>query len=184
LTEKLFIFVTVGSTDFDALIEAVDTLAPSLQARGVMQIGHGQYTPVNMPCFRFAPSLDPYYEQASLVIAHGGLATTMEVLKRGLPLVSVSNPDRYDDHQQDLLSIMAEEGYLVWCRQLQALRQAIETAQRTPLRPYQPPECSIHVVIDDFSRAAVRQKLWRWLLSGLIRGERSFVSQPGTGEHR
>jgi UDP-N-acetylglucosamine transferase subunit ALG13 len=150
LTKKPYTFVTVGSTDFDALIEAVDKLAPSLQIRGVMQIGHGKYTPVHMPCFRFAPSLDPYYEQASLVIAHGGLATTMEVLKRGLPLVSVSNPDRYDDHQQDLLSTMAEEGYLVWCRLLDALGQAIETAQSTPLRRYQAPECEIHLVINEF----------------------------------
>jgi UDP-N-acetylglucosamine transferase subunit ALG13 len=150
LTKKPFIFVTVGSTDFDALVEAVDNLAPSLQARGVLQIGHGRYIPAHMPYFRFAPSLDPYYEQASLVIAHGGLATTMEALKRGLPLVSVSNPDRYDDHQQDLLSMMAEEGYLIWCRQLDVLGQAIETLQTAPLRRYQPPECEIHLVIDEF----------------------------------
>jgi UDP-N-acetylglucosamine transferase subunit ALG13 len=152
LTKKPYVFVTVGSTDFDPLIEAVDNLAPSLQVQGTMQIGHGRYIPVNMPYFRFAPSLSPYYEQASLVIAHGGLATTMEVVERGLPLISVSNMDRYDNHQQDLLATMAEDGYLVWCRQLDALRQAIETAQTTPLRRYQPPECEIHVVINEFLR--------------------------------
>ena len=150
MTKKPFIFVTVGSTDFDALIRVVDNLVPSLQAQGVMQIGHGQYVPVNMPYFRFASSLNPYYEQASLVIAHGGLGTTMEVLERGLPLVSVSNPDRYDDHQQDLLSTMAEEGYLIWCRRLDELKQAIETARTTSLRPYQAPECEIHLVINEF----------------------------------
>ena len=116
------------------VIRAMDDLAPSLQAQGVMQIGHGQYIPVNMPYFRFASSLNPYYEQTSLVVAHGGLATTMEVLKQGLPLVSVSNSDRYDNHQEDLLSTMAEEGYLVWCRQLDALKQSMEIAQTIPLR--------------------------------------------------
>jgi len=150
LTERPFIFVTVGSTDFDALVQAVDNLVPSLQTRGIMQIGHGQYIPVNMPHFRFAPSLDPYYEQASLVIAHGGLGTTMEVLGRGLPLVSICNPDRYDNHQQDLLSSMTKEGYLVWCRRLDELKQAIDTAQTTPLRRYQPPKCEIHLVINEF----------------------------------
>jgi UDP-N-acetylglucosamine transferase subunit ALG13 len=153
LAKQPYMFVTVGSTDFDALVQAVDTLAPSLQIQGVMQIGHGQYVPVNLPYFRFAPSLAPYYEQASLVIAHGGLAITMEVLSRGLPLVSVSNPDRYDDHQQDLLATMAKDGYLVWCRQLDELKQAIETAQATPLRCYQPPECEIHLVISEFLNA-------------------------------
>lgn len=146
-------FVTVGSTDFDALIEAADNLVPALQAQGVMQIGHGRYIPVNMPYFRFAPSLDLYYKQASLVIAHGGLATTMEVVKYGLPLISVSNPDRYDNHQQDLLSTMAEDGYLVWCRQLDALGQAIKRLQTRPLRRYQPPECELHLVINEFLSA-------------------------------
>lgn len=153
MTKKPNVFVTVGSTDFDALIQAVDALALSIPVQGVMQIGHGQYTPVNMPYFRFAPSLAPYYEQASLVIAHGGLATTIEVLRRGLPLVSVSNPDRYDNHQQDLLAAMAEEGYLVWCRRLDELKQAIETAQTRPLRCYQSPECEIHLVINEFLNA-------------------------------
>jgi len=156
LTKKLNIFVTVGSTDFDALIQAVDTLVPSLHAEGIMQIGHGQYIPVNWPYFRFAPSLSPYYEQASLVIAHGGLGTTMEVLRRGLPLVSVSNPDRPDNHQEDLLSVMAEEGYLIWCRHLDELKQAIETARSTSLRRYQPPECEIHLVINEFLKNSCR----------------------------
>jgi UDP-N-acetylglucosamine transferase subunit ALG13 len=148
--QKPNVFVTVGSTDFDALVQTVDALVPSLQADGVMQIGHGRYLPANWPHFRFAPTLDPYYEKATLVIAHGGLGTTIEVLTRGLPLVSVSNPDRYDNHQEDLLEAMAQEGYLVWCRQLEELEQAIETAQTTPLQRYEPSECEIHLVISDF----------------------------------
>lgn len=154
LAPKPHIFVTVGSTDFDALIQAADKVAPSLDVEGIMQIGHGRYIPAHWPHFRFAPSLDPYYEQATLVIAHGGLATTMEVLGRGLPLVSASNPDRFDNHQDDLLSAMAEEGYLVWCRHLDQLGQAVESAlqaaQNGSLKRYEPSECRIHTVIHDF----------------------------------
>lgn len=150
MSKRSFLFVTVGSTDFDGLVQAVDALVPDLRTQGVMQIGHGRYVPINLLYFRFSPSLDPYYEQATLVIAHGGLATTMEVLSRGLPLVSVSNPDRYDDHQQDLLSALAGEGCLVWCRHLDQLQQAIETAQVLTLRDYERPKCEIHLVIADF----------------------------------
>jgi UDP-N-acetylglucosamine transferase subunit ALG13 len=150
LTKDPFFFVTVGSTDFDALIQAVDLLAPDLQVQGIMQIGHGQYIPTHLPYVRFAPSLDPYYEQASLVIAHGGLGITIEVLERGLPLVSVSNPDRYDHHQDDLLSAMSREGYLTWCRQLDQLGQAVRTASTQPLRRYEPPRCEIHLRILEF----------------------------------
>jgi UDP-N-acetylglucosamine transferase subunit ALG13 len=153
MSEQSYTFVTVGSTDFDTLVRAVDTLAPSLDSTGIMQIGGGQYEPINMPFFRFANSLDPYYEKATLVIAHGGLATTMEVLMRGLPLVSVSNPDRYDHHQDDLLSTMEEEGYLVWCRQLEDLAHAIQRAQTTSLKPYEQCECEIHTYIHEFLEA-------------------------------
>jgi UDP-N-acetylglucosamine transferase subunit ALG13 len=168
LTRRSNVFVTVGSTDFDVLIQAVDALVPALNTQGVMQIGYGQYIPVNLPYFRFAPSLAPYYEQASLVIAHGGLATTMEVLRQGLPLVSVGNPDRYDDHQQDLLSTMAEEGFLVWCRRLDGLEHAIETARTMPLRRYQPPECRIHLVINEFLRAHDRSRPGHQILDRTI----------------
>ncbi len=166
MTEQPYIFVTVGSTDFDALIRAVDALLPSLgRPNGVMQIGHGQYIPSNMPYFRFAPALDSYYEQASLVIAHGGLATTMEVLRRSVPLISVSNPDRYDNHQEDLLATMAEENYLVWCHQLDDLEQAVKLVQTTPLQPYQPPKCEIHLIINEFLNT-YHQGSWRHRLLG------------------
>ena len=49
MANRTDIFVTVGSTDFDALTEAVDDLVPALQLQGVMQIGHGRYIPVNLP---------------------------------------------------------------------------------------------------------------------------------------
>ena len=148
------IFVTVGSTDFDALVQAADRLAPTLDAEGIIQIGHGEWSPVNWPYFRFAPSLDAYYDDATLVIAHGGLGTTIEVLTRGLPLVSVSNQDRYDNHQDDLLSAMDQEGYLIWCRDLDKLGQAVDTAlaatRNGSLKRYEPSECTIHTVINDF----------------------------------
>lgn len=162
MEKQAFVFVTVGSTDYDALVQTVDTLAPTLQISGIMQIGHGRYEPTNLPYFRFASSLDSYYEQASLVIAHGGLGTTMEVLKREIPLVSVSNPDRYDNHQEDILSTMADAGYLIWCRQLDKLAEAVKVAQAAPLQRYQQPDCTVHLVINEFL-AAYKRKSFREL---------------------
>jgi UDP-N-acetylglucosamine transferase subunit ALG13 len=146
-----YLFVTVGSTDFDPLVCAVDALVPVLgRVMGMMQIGHGQYQPVNLPYFRFAPSLQPYYTVASLVVAHGGLASTMEVLKQGIPLVSVSNADRYDQHQDELLEALAAEGYLHWCRALDQLEETILRAQDRPLRRYEAPACRIQLVIEAY----------------------------------
>lgn len=147
------IFVTVGTTDFDLLVAAIDRLAPSLDEAVVAQIGHGRYEPRQITeWFRFAPDLASYYDRARLVVSHGGLATIMEVLRRGGRLVGVSNPDRYDRHQEDLLSYLDEGGYLVWCRTLDALDQAIADAGRRSFLPYEPPPCTIHEVIGEFLR--------------------------------
>jgi UDP-N-acetylglucosamine transferase subunit ALG13 len=164
-TSKAFIFVTVGSTDFDPLVQAADEAISACNLDGIIQIGGGRYTPVKVPYFRFASSLVPYYDQATVVVAHGGVGTTMEVLRRRLPLVSVSNPDRYDNHQDDLLSVLAEEEYLIWCRELDQLKQAIELAQVTALRPYHPPECEIHLVINEFLKKSDRYHR-KWGITG------------------
>lgn len=151
-----YLFVTVGSTDFDPLVQAVDDLLPTLGlVTGMMQIGHGGYEPRHLPFFRFAPSLQPYYALASLVVAHGGLASTMEVLKLGLPLVSVSNPDRYDRHQDELLAALAAEEYLFWCRDFSQLAQVLVDAQTHLTRRYVPPVCRIHTVIADYLQAGL-----------------------------
>ena len=141
------IFVTVGTTDFDALVRQMDALAPSLGQEAIAQIGRGEYVPMSMEWFRFAPSLDPYYSRARVVVAHGGLGTIIEVLQRRIRLVGVSNPDRYDLHQEDILRTLTERGHMVWCRRLDDLAQAIEEIGAQQFTPYESPPCGIAEVI-------------------------------------
>lgn len=143
------IFVTVGTTEFDALVQAADQLA----AAGhdvVIQIGKGLVEPVHAQWFRFAPSLDACYEAADVVVTHGGLGTVSEVLQRRVPLVGVSNPDRYDRHQDQILQAMETAGHLVWCRDLADLPQAIQQARQRQLTPYVQPASRIGAVIREF----------------------------------
>ena len=144
------IFVTVGTTDFDALVQAMDLLAPQLNEEVEIQIGRGGYEPRNCAWFRFSPSLEPYYERADVVVAHGGLGTIMEVLRRGGKLIGVANPDRYDQHQEDLLSHLAEEGYLIWCRDLASLPDELHRVRGMTFQRYRSPECHVHDVIAEF----------------------------------
>ena len=141
------IFVTVGSTDFDALLATMDELAPRLHADIVMQIGLGQYTPKNARFFRFAPELDAYYDEAELVVAHGGLGTIVEVLQKGKKLVCVVNPTTYDRHQEHLLQTFASQRHLLWCKEMGRLEEAIDQARVMQFERYQPPECQLHKVI-------------------------------------
>jgi len=144
------IFCTVGTTDFDDLLRAVDALAPTLDEPVIFQIGQGLYEPQNGEWFRFIPDIAEYIQKASLVIAHGGFGTTVEVLYMGVPLVSVANPDRFDKHQEQILRRFGAEGYLIPCFDLANLPAAIQQARTTRLRPYQPPETTLHLEIRAF----------------------------------
>jgi beta-1,4-N-acetylglucosaminyltransferase len=144
------ILVTVGTTDFDDLLRAMDALAPTLGEEIVAQTGRGRYAPLHMEHFDFAPSLEPYYRRARLVVAHGGLGTAIEVLDRGLKLIGVSNPDRYDHHQDDILRTLSERGHMLWCRRLDELPQALANAASTTFAPYTSPPCRIAEVIRDY----------------------------------
>ena len=137
------IFVTVGTSDFDPLVVKMDELAPTLSELVVIQIGTGEYIPKNCTYFRFAPSLEPYYERASVVVAHGGLGTTMEVLRKGKTLISVENTTCIDGHQTDILEALSAQGYLVWCRDLDALPEILERLPTIHLEPYISPPCEI-----------------------------------------
>src|SRR5690349_7023737 len=97
------IFVATGTTGFDKLAHEMDRLAPGLAEEVIIQIGSGRYVPRRALHFRLEPSLLPYFQRASLVVSHGGLGTCLEVLNAGKPLIALSNPDRYDKHQDDLL---------------------------------------------------------------------------------
>ena len=144
------IFVTIGTTAFSALVKAVDNLSPSLSEPIIVQIGRSGYEPLHCEYFRFAPSLTPYYERASLVIAHGGLGTVSELITGGYPLVAVEDPDQPDRHQRQILEVWEEAGHLIWCRDLRQLPQAIDQARSYPFAPYVSPECRIHTVIAEY----------------------------------
>jgi len=151
------IFVTIGSTDFDALITKMDELAPSLDEEVVMQVGLGKHVPEHAQFFRFAQSLDDYYARANLVVAHGGLGTIVEVLERRKKLVCVVNPATYDRHQEHLLGLFHAQNNLIWCKDLEQLAEAIQQARATTLSPYLPPECHIHQAITAYLSKPRRQ---------------------------
>jgi beta-1,4-N-acetylglucosaminyltransferase len=127
------IFVTVGSTHFDALIRRVDEdrAAGRIADEVVMQIGYGgQYRPhAAADYFRILPSLRRHYEQADLIVGHGGTGTTLEVLALGKPLVSVANPALQDNHQVEFLEALEELGLVTYCRDLAQLPSAIAAAK-------------------------------------------------------
>ncbi|KAH9946059.1 glycosyl transferase [Epithele typhae] len=151
------VFVTVGSTRFDALVNRV--LSPpvldALRAKGYqtleVQCGNsdvdiGQLQKVaedrwklaggvETTVWRFKPSLQADYEQADLIISHAGSGTILDVLRMKKPLIVIPNPTLLDNHQAELSDSLAGLNHLR-STTVADLPQAIEKFDISTLVPF------------------------------------------------
>ncbi|KAG6525987.1 UDP-N-acetylglucosamine transferase subunit ALG13 homolog [Zingiber officinale] len=149
---RKMVFVTVGTTCFDALVKAVDSrqIKEALSKRGytdlMIQMGRGSYAPskvseedgpLTVDYFAFSPSIADYLKSASLIISHAGSGSIFETLQLGKSLIVVVNEDLMDNHQSELAEELAERKHLFYARP-QMLQQTIETMDLETLVPYVP----------------------------------------------
>lgn len=142
------IFVTVGTTAFNALIKAVDNTRINDQV--IIQKSDGNYLPQNYKFFEFTDKINDYYEDADIIITHGGAGSIYKLLEMGKKIIGVANEERKDKHQFDILQKLSKDGYLVWCKDLNKLNQCIKKIKRLKLKKYTPPDCTIAENITEF----------------------------------
>ncbi|GFR49184.1 hypothetical protein Agub_g11208 [Astrephomene gubernaculifera] len=154
-TERI-VFVTVGTTKFEALVERVDSieLLHILRDKGytrlIIQKGNGVYCPtkvvpkgqtkartegIDVEYFDYSPSLASYITSAALVISHAGSGSIFETLTAGVPLVVVPNPLLMDNHQVELGEQLAGMGHLVSATP-DDLLEAVRQFDASRLLPY------------------------------------------------
>jgi beta-1,4-N-acetylglucosaminyltransferase len=126
-SEFFNIFVTVGTTEFDELLQAVDNES-FLQSiifyrckRLSIQIGRGKYYPkfladastssgIEVDIFRFKDTLDDYMQNADLVICHCGAGSILECLNLKKIFIVVVNKTLQGNHQTDLAEALSCKG--------------------------------------------------------------------------
>uniref|UniRef100_A0A5B7BUZ0 Glycosyl transferase family 28 C-terminal domain-containing protein n=1 Tax=Davidia involucrata TaxID=16924 RepID=A0A5B7BUZ0_DAVIN len=146
------VFVTVGTTCFDALVRAVDTkeVKEALSLKGythlLIQMGRGTYIPTKssgedgslvVDYFTFSSSIADSLRSASLVISHAGSGSIFETLRLCKPLIVVVNEDLMDNHQSELAEELAERKHLFYAHP-QTLYQTIAGMELESLTPYTP----------------------------------------------
>jgi beta-1,4-N-acetylglucosaminyltransferase len=142
------VFVTVGTGGFDALVREADRL----DCEVVCQIGRGAYAPKKQQWFRVCPSLEPWYEWADVIVAHGGAGTLLEALARSKKVIAVPHPGRTDRHQEELVEELARGNVLVRCATVADLPAALRAINQQKLAAYVPPPCAIPELIHAFVR--------------------------------
>ncbi|KAF8162894.1 glycosyltransferase family 1 protein [Crassisporium funariophilum] len=155
----MFAFVTVGSTKFDSLIQAVfaEEVLLSLSRQGytnlVVQCGNSTFdlastikdggshhlrnAGVDIEFWKFKPSLQEEYEKADLVISHAGSGTILDVLRMGKPMIVVPNPTLLDNHQEELSSALKELGHLK-ASTVENLPRTIDEFDASNIKPFPP----------------------------------------------
>ena len=122
-------FITVGTTEFDQLVEVVDSkeFLELLRTNGYndlrIQFGRGVYEPkvlinsftqgIQLEIYRFKPTLDDDMKRADLIISHCGAGSILEAVKFEKDLVVVVNDTLQDNHQTELADAMSSEGYCI-----------------------------------------------------------------------
>ncbi|XP_073343246.1 UDP-N-acetylglucosamine transferase subunit ALG13 [Pagrus major] len=144
------VFVTVGTTSFDELIESITTseAVQALKARGyerlVLQVGRGSLLPdadscphVRLEAFRYKDSIAEDIKQADLVISHAGAGSCLEALGAGRPLLVVVNDRLMNNHQLELARQLHMDSHLLYCT-CSTLTETLRTMDLSVLQPFMP----------------------------------------------
>lgn len=109
------IFVTVGTTPFDSLIEFLDkNLIQGPEV--VFQISRdAKYIPQHFTYFDFVIDIQTYYEESDLIITHAGAGSIYNLLELKKKIIIVPNLDRVDQHQTDIADYMHTNQYAITC---------------------------------------------------------------------
>ncbi|XP_072125870.1 putative bifunctional UDP-N-acetylglucosamine transferase and deubiquitinase ALG13 [Mobula birostris] len=142
------VFVTVGTTSFDDLIEEISSekIIQILQELGyrrlVLQIGRGSIEPkpyvgtnFTLEIYRFKDTIADDIQNATLVISHAGAGSCLEILEAGKPLIVVINEKLMNNHQLELAKQLYCDGHLLYCT-CSTLCKTLQKLDCTSLKPF------------------------------------------------
>jgi len=125
MKNKGFIFVTVGTTKFDKLIEAFNcielqqTIVKFGYYKIVFQIGRGTVIPISRSklvyeYFTYKNNLKSDLNTADLVVSHAGAGTCLEVCTSSIRMLVVVNDMLMDNHQSELAEKLSNLGHCIY----------------------------------------------------------------------
>lgn len=106
------VFVTVGTTPFDDLIEICDTTLDPAIFKCIAQISDlSRYKAKNIKTFAFDNNISAYFENADIIISHAGAGNVYSILESNKKAIFVPNNSLKDRHQEDICSYVKRNNY-------------------------------------------------------------------------
>lgn len=151
------IFVSTGSRkfQFDRLLKALDELVANgtIKDQVFAQIAESTYAPKNYEYKRYLSpeEFSRYQNDAFLIISHAGTGALVGALKKEKQVIAVPRLAKYgehsDDHQTQISSVLAEEGYLREVLDMADLGKAVRLAYENPItKKYDKPSNIISII--------------------------------------
>lgn len=151
------IFVTVGTTQFQDLINVIATdeilrLLQSFQCK-LLKIQYGSGKPIDaatidqiaekfsitIECYDFKENILSDIVGSDLVISHAGAGSCIEVLTSRMPLIVVVNDKLMNNHQTELAHQLSIDGHLLYCSPKTLIETLTQLDRKVSLlKPYEP----------------------------------------------
>ena len=132
------ILVSVGTMgyDFSRFLQIIDELCEENILNGneiVAQIGKNKYSPRNYKSFDFLShdEYETYMKSAEYLITHAGTGSVLPPLKMNKKIILFPRLAKYgehlDDHQSELASLFANDGYTLNAKDKEELIDCIKS---------------------------------------------------------
>jgi beta-1,4-N-acetylglucosaminyltransferase len=122
------IFITVGTTKFDSLIEYLDNNL-NKEDDILFQIAEGKYQPKNFKFINYTTEINNLYKEYDYIITHAGSSSIYKLLKLRKKMIIVPNLERIDKHQLDIAHFVDTQNYAVCCQDFEKI---IPTLKKLP----------------------------------------------------
>lgn len=151
------IFVTVGTTLFDDLVEVIlsDEILSLLQKVQCkllrIQYGAGKgidvatidkvakQLSIQIECYDFKANIMSDIMQSDLIVSHAGAGSCIEVLTSKKPLIVVVNDKLMHNHQTELAQQLFIDGHLLYCTPCTLADTLNDIVRKiSTLKPYEP----------------------------------------------
>jgi len=136
--------ITVGTTNFDILITALDNeefyllLEKNGFTKLILQIGNtGTYTPsvfktlklksLEVEVVKLVPKFEDFIKSSEYVISHCGAGTILEGLKNKVKLIVVTNPTLMDNHQLELAEPLYKQNYILLIKNIKTIIEELKS---------------------------------------------------------
>lgn len=138
----LLILVTLGTQKqhFTRLLDYIEK--SDVKDKIVVQAGETIYRSEKMQIFDFISyeELDKLVDEAEIIITHGGTGSVIGPLKKGKKVIGCARKKEFkehsDNHQEQLISLFAEEGYILELKENTNLCDIIKKAENFKPRKF------------------------------------------------